>query len=366
MCARAMLNCGLDRLRLVRPRDGWPNPAAKATAADADAVLDRVEVFATLDEALADCHHVLATTARARSLAVPVETAETAARQVVRWNAGGAGVRGAVRGGGLGTRHLVGGAGRAPRALRHESGVSLAQSRPERPFVRMGMGGGRPSPRSHRMSTGCLRRGANSAVSRTARFRPGGPRGSSSLRNYGRRRKAILHSLFTPDGSHGARTGPAPRDAHRPASGTTGGGRHHFRGSRSGFVTLLATQAEGTLGFASKAGGRDGLAAGFAQSVKSSSDAVEGMRNFSARRCSLTATAASTSRVSRSAARSGPVKITGGASLFELILVERLAASRPAIAPRGCGDNGRALRDSSGEEAEEEEDDNDESRVSHP
>lgn len=92
MCARAMLNCGLDRLRLVRPRDGWPNPAAKATAADADAVLERVEVFATLDEALADCHHVLATTARARSLAVPVETAETAARQVVRWNAGGAGV----------------------------------------------------------------------------------------------------------------------------------------------------------------------------------------------------------------------------------------------------------------------------------
>jgi tRNA/rRNA methyltransferase len=92
MCARAMLNCGLDRLRLVRPRDGWPNPAAKATAADADAVLERAEVFDTLDEALADCHHVVATTARARSLAVPVETAEMAAGQVVRWNAGGAGV----------------------------------------------------------------------------------------------------------------------------------------------------------------------------------------------------------------------------------------------------------------------------------
>ena len=39
MCARAMLNCGLERLRLVRPRDGWPNPAAVATAAAADRVL---------------------------------------------------------------------------------------------------------------------------------------------------------------------------------------------------------------------------------------------------------------------------------------------------------------------------------------
>ena len=90
MCARAMLNCGLDRLRLVRPRDGWPNPAAVATAADADEVLARAEVFASLDEALADCRHVVAATARKRSLAAPVLEAEEAAHQIAGWCGGGA------------------------------------------------------------------------------------------------------------------------------------------------------------------------------------------------------------------------------------------------------------------------------------
>jgi len=85
MCARAMLNCGLDRLRLVRPRDGWPNPAAVATAADADEVLAKAEVFASLDDALADCRHVVAATARRRSLAAPVLEAEEAARQTAGW-----------------------------------------------------------------------------------------------------------------------------------------------------------------------------------------------------------------------------------------------------------------------------------------
>jgi tRNA/rRNA methyltransferase len=90
MCARAMLNCGLDRLRLVRPRDGWPNPAAVATAADADEVLAKAEVFASLDEALADCRHVVAATARKRSLAAPVLEAEEAAHQIAGWCEGGA------------------------------------------------------------------------------------------------------------------------------------------------------------------------------------------------------------------------------------------------------------------------------------
>jgi tRNA/rRNA methyltransferase len=90
MCARAMLNCGLDRLRLVRPRDGWPNPAAVATAADADEVLAQAEVFASLDEALADCRHVVAATARKRSLAAPVLEAEEAAHQIASWCDGGA------------------------------------------------------------------------------------------------------------------------------------------------------------------------------------------------------------------------------------------------------------------------------------
>lgn len=90
MCARAMLNCGLDRLRLVRPRDGWPNPAAVATAADADEVLAKAEVFASLDDALADCRHVVAATARKRSLAAPVLEAEEAARQIAGWGEVGA------------------------------------------------------------------------------------------------------------------------------------------------------------------------------------------------------------------------------------------------------------------------------------
>jgi len=71
MCARAMLNCGLRQMRLVRPRDGWPNRAARATAADADSVLDQAEVFDTIDDALADCQRVFAATARQRSLRIP-------------------------------------------------------------------------------------------------------------------------------------------------------------------------------------------------------------------------------------------------------------------------------------------------------
>ncbi|MFT5465837.1 MAG: tRNA/rRNA methyltransferase [Verrucomicrobiales bacterium] len=71
MCARAMLNCGLDELRLVNPRDGWPNPAAIATAADADSVIEGVVCFDSVDEAVSDCHRVLATTARNRRLNIP-------------------------------------------------------------------------------------------------------------------------------------------------------------------------------------------------------------------------------------------------------------------------------------------------------
>jgi tRNA/rRNA methyltransferase len=89
MCARAMLNCGLRQLRLVRPRDGWPNPAAVATAADADCVLEEVQVFDTLEDAVADCHHVVATSARDRSLAVPVVASGEASARVAAWSAEG-------------------------------------------------------------------------------------------------------------------------------------------------------------------------------------------------------------------------------------------------------------------------------------
>lgn len=70
--ARAMLNFGIQGLRLVAPRDGWPNPAAKAMAAGASNVIDGARVFETLGEAVSDCHYVLATTARPRESRLPV------------------------------------------------------------------------------------------------------------------------------------------------------------------------------------------------------------------------------------------------------------------------------------------------------
>jgi tRNA/rRNA methyltransferase len=80
MCARAMMNCGLERLRLVAPRDGWPNDRAVATSADADSVIAGVEVFASVAEAVADCSRVFATTARKRARQLPaVEVAESVA-----------------------------------------------------------------------------------------------------------------------------------------------------------------------------------------------------------------------------------------------------------------------------------------------
>lgn len=72
--ARAMLNFGLSDMRLVAPRDGWPNPAAKSTASGADLVLDGARVFATLENAIADAARVYATTARPRELLMPVMT----------------------------------------------------------------------------------------------------------------------------------------------------------------------------------------------------------------------------------------------------------------------------------------------------
>ncbi len=66
--ARAMLNFGLERMRLVAPRDGWPNPAAVAMASGAGRVLDNALVSADLAGAIGDCQHVYATTARGRGL----------------------------------------------------------------------------------------------------------------------------------------------------------------------------------------------------------------------------------------------------------------------------------------------------------
>ena len=80
--ARAMLNFGLTDLRLVNPRDGWPNPAAGPAASGADMVLENARVFGSVAEAVADCPFVYATTVRKRGLVVPVVTPERAAREV--------------------------------------------------------------------------------------------------------------------------------------------------------------------------------------------------------------------------------------------------------------------------------------------
>ncbi len=76
--ARAMWNFGLSRMRLVDPRDGWPNPRATAMASGAGRVLDNVGVFGTTAEAVADAHYVFATTARDRDLTKQVMTPERA------------------------------------------------------------------------------------------------------------------------------------------------------------------------------------------------------------------------------------------------------------------------------------------------
>ena len=70
--ARAMLNFGLTELRLVAPRDGWPNPDAGPAASGADSVLAHATVFSTVAEAIADCGMVFASTVRRRDLVMPV------------------------------------------------------------------------------------------------------------------------------------------------------------------------------------------------------------------------------------------------------------------------------------------------------
>lgn len=77
--ARAMLNCGIDELRIVNPRDGWPNERASAMSSGALDKMPPVKVYDTTAEALADCHYTYATTARIRDMVKPVLTAKEAA-----------------------------------------------------------------------------------------------------------------------------------------------------------------------------------------------------------------------------------------------------------------------------------------------
>ena len=87
--ARAMLNFGLDRMRVVAPRDGWPNPKAVAMASGAGRVLDHAGRFDTLPAAVADCEAVFATTARGRDLSKEVLTPEAATARLHAMAAGG-------------------------------------------------------------------------------------------------------------------------------------------------------------------------------------------------------------------------------------------------------------------------------------
>jgi len=80
--ARAMLNFGLTEMRLVAPRDGWPNPEAGPSASGADVILEQAEVFGSAQEAIADCSQVFASTVRRRDLVMPVLRPEEMAERI--------------------------------------------------------------------------------------------------------------------------------------------------------------------------------------------------------------------------------------------------------------------------------------------
>lgn len=80
--ARAMLNFGLTEMRLVAPRDGWPNPSAGPSASGANRVLDEVRVHNTVAQAISDCTYVYASTVRPRDMPKPVVTPREAAQQI--------------------------------------------------------------------------------------------------------------------------------------------------------------------------------------------------------------------------------------------------------------------------------------------
>ena len=77
-----MLNFGLTEMRLVSPRDGWPNPDAGPAASGADSVLANATLFATVAEAIADCGTVFASTVRRRDLVMPVVGPEAMAAEI--------------------------------------------------------------------------------------------------------------------------------------------------------------------------------------------------------------------------------------------------------------------------------------------
>lgn len=87
--ARAMWNFGLDDLRIVAPRDGWPNPDAVPAAAGADHILENARLFDTTEEAIADLDLVFAATVRTRDMMKEIVDPEAAARQIKTANKAG-------------------------------------------------------------------------------------------------------------------------------------------------------------------------------------------------------------------------------------------------------------------------------------
>ncbi len=133
MAARAMGNFALTRLRIVKPRDGWPNIAAQRAAAGADHILNHAELFDTVEQAVADLTLLFATTARAHDQAKPVVGPQGAAQEIVshiagrRWRS-----RHPVRPRACGLDER---GGRARQPHHHLSGqprLRLAQPRPSR------------------------------------------------------------------------------------------------------------------------------------------------------------------------------------------------------------------------------------------
>lgn len=89
MVARACANFGLDELRLINPRDGWPNERARIAASGANYIIDAAEAHTGLTQAIGDLTWVCATTARQRDLRKPVMTPETAVAEMRRRIAAG-------------------------------------------------------------------------------------------------------------------------------------------------------------------------------------------------------------------------------------------------------------------------------------
>ncbi len=81
-CARAMLNFGLTEMRIVDPRDGWPNDKALSASSGAVEVIENAKLFDTVEEAVGDLTHIYATTARTRELVKPILSPGAAAAEI--------------------------------------------------------------------------------------------------------------------------------------------------------------------------------------------------------------------------------------------------------------------------------------------